>query len=300
MKRKSLILSVIAFIAAVFGAQAQEMPATYIQRPIVPDSISTLAGRCNYVADHFFDFCDLKKAFSSRARMGDEIRTYLEILPQASPERAQAAASRLMEQLAKQPADQLYVATLAEEAYYSDSAAAWYDRLYLPFASAVADNKKIQRAEKARFVRQAKVLEGSLIGSKVAPLEYVTPSGERRNLDMDNAEAVLVMLADPTCSDCSMARLRLDADASLRELVDEGRFKVVVIGIADPADPEWQAKAAEMPSSWTVGANPDVDTLWDMRVSGPSLFIFDRKHNLRWKHLTTDMVLDIARQIKKR
>lgn len=299
MKIKVLLISLLLALAGATTLAAQEV-TTYIQRPIVPDSIASFEGRCNYLADHFFDFCDFKKAFSSRARMGEEVKTYIDIVRNASTERAVAAVGKLMEKLSKQPADQLYVATIAEDELYGDTADVWYDRLYLPFASAVASNKKIKSAEKARLVRQAEILSKSLVGEKVPPLSYVTPSGEKRTILQDSCRAVVVMLADPSCSDCSMAKLRLDADASLRELIAEKRVKVVVIGIADPSDPEWIKKASEMPSTWSVGANPDVETQWDMRTSGPALFIYDRNHILRWKHLTTDQVLDIARQLKRR
>ncbi|MDE6557033.1 MAG: DUF5106 domain-containing protein [Duncaniella sp.] len=299
MNIKKLLMGLLLAGAGVISSAAQEV-TTYIQRPIVPDSITSFTNRCNYLADHFFDFCDLKKVFSSRAKMGEEIKTYTDLLRWADTERGVAAVERLMDKLRNQPADQIFVASIAEDAFYGDTAEVWYDHLYLPFAQAVASNKKIKSAEKARFVRQAHILQNSLLGERVTPLEYVSRNGEKRTLDDDSAPAVLVMIADPACSDCRMAKLRLDADVSMRELVEEGRVKIVVIGIASPDDPEWVKQAAEMPEKWMVGANPDIDTQWDMRVSGPALFIYDRNHTLRWKNLSVNQVLDIARQLKKR
>ena len=78
MKRFSLIFMMV--IALVTGAKAD----TYFQYPIVPDSLSTLQDRCDYLSRHFWDFCDLKKAFSSKKKMADEFAVYLSILQNAS------------------------------------------------------------------------------------------------------------------------------------------------------------------------------------------------------------------------
>ena len=38
----------------------------------------------------------------------------------------------------------------------------------------------------------------------------------------------------------------------------------------------------------------------DLRAGTPEFYILDRNHNIRFKHLTIDQVLDVARQLKKR
>ena len=54
------------------------------------------------------------------------------------------------------------------------------------------------------------------------------------------------------------------------------------------------------PSAWSVGANPDADLTVDLRNGTPDFYIIDKNHNVRFKHLTIDQVLDVARQLKKR
>ncbi len=292
---KHLIFTVVLMICAVPHVKAD----SYFQYPIVPDSISTLEGRCNYLADHFWDFCDMKKAFSARAKMAEEFKIYLDIIQNAEPEKAKAALTGFFRNLEKQPKDQLYLANVAEGLIYADTAQVWIDYLYLPIASTVGSNKKLEKAEKARFARQAEILEGSMVGSPIADISYTTPDGQIRKLSNDSAGVVVVFFNDPDCSDCNMARIRLDADISTTELINEGRLKVVAISVADP-DESWRTTVANFPATWSTGANPDADMAVDLRFGTPDFYVLDKKHNIRFKHLNIDQILDVTRQLKKR
>lgn len=292
---KHLILTLLLLIGAATSAKAD----TYFPYPIVPDSISTLQGRCNYLADHFWDFCELSKAFSARAKMGEEFKVYLSILYNASQEKAESALRQLMKKLDKQPKDQLYLAKVAEGKIYADTAQEWVDQLYLPIAETVSANKRLDKAEKARFALQAELLRNSMVGSPIGSLPYTTREGGERNLLTDSAAVVVVFFNDPECSDCNMARIRLDADISTTQLIEEGRLKVVSVSLAEPDD-IWQKAAETYPATWTVGANPDADLKIDLRFGTPDFYVLDNKHRIRFKHLNVDQVLDIARQLKKR
>lgn len=96
-----------------------------------------------------------------------------------------------------------------------------------------------------------------------------------------------------------MARIRLDADISTTELINEGKVKIVAISLTEPNE-EWKKSVAGYPASWTVGANPDADLIYDLRSGTPNFYIIDRKHNVRFKHLQIDQMLDVMRQLKKR
>ena len=38
----------------------------------------------------------------------------------------------------------------------------------------------------------------------------------------------------------------------------------------------------------------------DLRMGTPEFYIIDQNHNIRFKHLNIDQVLDVTRQLKKR
>lgn len=295
MKVKQLIFCLLLFIGVSSGAKAD----TYFQYPIVPDSIKHFQRRCDYMARHFWDFCELKKAFSAKQKMANEFKVYISILRNATPDSAIASVNRFNKKLEKQAADQLFMAECAENLLYGDTAEVWIDELYLPFAEAVAANKRIDKASKARFAHQANILRNSLTGKRIGSLPYTTREGEKRNLDNDSAQVLVVFFNDPDCDDCNLARIRLDADISMTELINEGKAKIVAISLTEPTE-EWKQAVSSYPSTWTVGANPDADLNIDLRNGTPDFYIVDKNHNVRFKHLNIDQVLDVARQLKKR
>lgn len=295
MKIKHLISALLLIFASSGVAKAD----TYFQYPLIPDSIQNFQSRCDYMARHFWDFCDLTRAFSAKQKMATEFSTYLNILRNASVDSAIASVNRLAKKLEKQPNDLLFLAKVAEGQLYSDTAEVWIDGLYLPIAEAVVNNKRIDKASKARFAHQAIVLRNTLPGSVAAPLSFFTREGTEGNLDNEQAEILLVFFNDPDCSDCNLARIRLDADISTTELIDEGKVKVVSISLSEP-DQEWKEMVKDYPEKWVVGANPDADLTYDLRLGTPQFYIIDRRHKIRYKHLDIDQVLDVMRQIKKR
>ena len=295
MKLKALLLGLLLSLGISFGAKAD----TYFQYPLIPDSINIFQSRCDYLARHFWDFCDMKKAFSAKSRMAEEFKVYISILKNATPDSAIASVVRFNKQLEKQPTDQLFMAECAENLLYGDTAEVWIDELYLPFAHAVASNKRIDKASKARFAHQEKILKNSLVRFPAPSIPYTTREGASGNLDNDSAQVVVVFFNDPDCEDCNMARIRLDADISMTELIQEGKAKVVSISLTDPT-PEWKEAVSSYPSTWVVAASPDADMNIDLRAGTPEFYILDRKHNIHFKHLGINQVLDVARQLKKR
>ncbi len=267
--------------------------------PIVPDTIGTLTERCNFLSNHFWDFCDLKKSFSSRAKMAEEFRGYLEILQLATPDTALAAVDVFTRKLDKQPDDLVFLAEIAEAELYSDTAKAWVDELYIPFARAVVNNKRVKKPYKARFEHQARVLSNSLPGHAIPSLPYTRPDGTAGDVARDSAQVVLLFINDPDCSACRMARVRLAADVNTRELLSEGILKIAAISPVE-IDDKWKEEVAAYPEEWIVGAAPDIDMSIDMRGEMPVFYILDRKGKIRFKHIDIDQVLDIMRQLKKR
>ncbi|MCM1521948.1 MAG: DUF5106 domain-containing protein [Muribaculaceae bacterium] len=292
---KRLIFSLLTLVSFTAGAQTDH----YFQYPIVPDSIRTLYGRCDYLAEHFFDFCDLSKSFSNRARMGEEFKTYLSIIANATPETAVKHAANLMKKLEKQPSDQVFLANIAEGMLYGDTARAWIDELYLPFAEAVAGNRRVDKAEKARFAQQAEILRNNMIGAVAPEIDYIKPDGSAGHFAPDSTEVTVIFFNDPDCSGCSMARLRLSADISTGELIKEGRMRVVALSLSEP-DENWKKFAAEMPAEWIVGATPDADLTFDLRDGTPDFYVLGRNNKIKFKHLDADQLLDISRQLKRR
>ena len=89
MKIKGLLLGLLLCLGISFGAKAD----TYFPYPLIPDSINIFQKRCDYLARHFWDFCDLKKAFSAKAKMAQEFNVYISVLKNATPDSAIASVA---------------------------------------------------------------------------------------------------------------------------------------------------------------------------------------------------------------
>lgn len=281
------------------AARGQEQTPTYFQYPIVPDSITSFNGRCDYLAEHFFDFCDLTKAFSNRAKMGQEINVYLTIISNADPKVADANVRKLMKKLEKQPKDQLQVAEIAEPGSMVTQlnfglimSICRLPSLWRPTSASTRLRRPVSDSE-------AEVLRNSLVGEPAASLEFTRPDGSKGVLTPDSTEVTVLFFNDPDCSDCRMARLRLSADISTNELIGEGKLKVVAISLSEP-DEAWREYASSMPSEWTVGAAPDADLIYDLRMGTPDFYVLGRNNRIRFKHIDINQMLDISRQLKKR
>lgn len=294
--RKLLLhtLLILLFAAAPASGLRAE---TFFQLPIIPDSMA-FGNRVNYLVEHYWDFCDLKKAFSSRQRMSDAFKEYLDLMPLADADKATAAVDKFVKALEKQPNDLLFITGVAEDYMYSDTAALSGDAIYLQFVKAVTANKKIDKASKMRYERQQRLLENCQIGRRVPDFTYIDRGGEKRSFDADTADIVYLYVYDTDCADCSLARVRLDADINTTKLIDAGSLRIVAISPTTP-DGEWRDRVASYPKTWSVGALEDFDDIYEVKQI-PTFFIMDKSHKLYFKNLGLDQVLGVSLQLASR
>lgn len=260
MKKILIILSLFLSSAA---ATAQN--SSFFQLPVIPDSLQLLQDRTDYMVTHYWDFCDLKKAFSSRDKMAEAFDTYLSFMPYASAQTVFDSVDRFMNSVGKKAENALFIGELAEAKLYSDTAEMQSDELFLRFANAIVDNNKIDKNSKLRYRHLIKVLSGSQPGQIAPAFDYTDLFGGKGSFAVDSAKVCTVLfLNDPDCSDCNMARLRLDADALTRRLVEKGRVDIVSVYPSEPTQ-EWTEQAMNYPSQWKTVASEQVNDLYDMR-----------------------------------
>lgn len=284
-----LILTAILMIAPKSFEQSFAQP--YFPVPLVPDSLKTLQQRSDYLVEHYWDFCDLKKAFSSKPKMAESFNTYLSFMPYATAEVSHASVAKFLKSLEKQPNDLLFIAREAENSLFTDSAEFSGENLYLMFAQAVAQNKKIDRASRARFVRHAELLENNRVGHKAPDFVYTDRNGQTRNFDSDTARVVVLMISDPECEDCRMARIRLDADINATKLIDKGLLKIVSI-TPSAATPQWRDAVKNYPEKWVVGASDTFDDKYNFFTT-PSFYLINNDHVILVKNTNINSVLDV-------
>lgn len=288
-------LSVILSCQCILAQTSAE--DKYFPYPTIPEDLVSLTDRSNFFIENFWNHCNFKSAFSSRARMNGAFNDYITFMPYADADVVHASIDKLIKNVSKNPKHLLALAEMAEASLYSDSASIVCDECYLPFAQAVAANKKISNAEKARFEYQAKALSGSQVGMTAPDFTYVTPDGGSGKLsDMPAGAYVLLFFNDPDCDECELARVRLAADFNLNDLIDRNLIKVVSIFPGTP-DEEWIAKTGTYNKKWVVGAAPEVDELYDMR-NPPVIYYLNGNHQILSKTFAIDNLLEAFRVVR--
>lgn len=289
---------IIAFFAFLFltlspWSSVRATTGDLFPYPVPPDTLMALQPRCDFLINRFWDRCNFDQAFRNPDKLNIAFRDFVFIMPHASADTVHAAVNRLLEKNIKSPDRILTLATLAENWLYSDTAAVFSEEAYLPFAKAVSENKKISKADKARFQNQVSVIESSAMGATVPALTFIRPDGTKGSLADVTEGSVLLFINDPDCDDCNLARVRLSADYNTNQLIEKGQLKVVSIYPNEP-DAEWIAAASSYPSTWVVGAMPDADKYFDFRTT-PVLLFLNSAHKVLLKNAPIDHYLNAFR-----
>lgn len=269
----------------------------FFELPLIPDSVSTLQKRCDFMVTHYWDFCDTKKAFSARDKMAQAFDVYLSFMPYSSADVTRESIGAFMKRIEKQPADILFIGELAESKLYSDTATIPSDQLYLWFIEPIVKNKRVDRSAKMRFEHQASILARSQTGMAAPEFSFTDSKGTPGTWTPDTtAMATILFFNDPDCSECKMARLRLSLDIKTNRLIEAGVVKIISITPGDP-DEEWLEAVSGYPANWTVGASPSVDEIYDLRAT-PSIYVLDDKGTILLKNTTPEVILNIMSQLR--
>lgn len=292
----ALFAAISIFTASIASAQTAD---TYFEYPKVPENLETLTEKSNFFIENFWKRCNLKSAFSSRQRMQEAFRDYVSFMPYADAEVVHNSIETLIENVGKNPRNLLTLAEIAEATLYSDSAKIVCDECYLPFARAVAENRKISKADKGRFEYQAMALGGSQVGMPAPDFTYTRPDGSTGKLsDLPMGAYVLLFINDPDCTECELARMRLSADVNLNDLVKSNKIIVLSVYPGDPDD-EWRDRASVYNRHWEVGAMPEIDELYDMR-NPPVIYYLNGEHVILSKNFDIDNLLEAFRQVNSK
>ncbi len=291
-KMKKTIISLLIFILSSLIVFAED---TFFQYPQAPENLTSLTQRANYVVEHFWDKCNLNSAFSSRAKMTKAFHDYITYMQFASKDTTLLSINKLIKEVQNKPKNMLVLAQIAEETLYGDSAIFWSDELYLQFAKAVSNTKKLSKAEKARYKHHETVLTNSMVSSITPNFKITTPIGKELQFDSITAPAILLFFNDINCTDCRLAKVRLATDINMNILIDRGVIKIVSIHPGDP-DEEWIAEASNYPQNWVVGACPDIYDLFDLRTT-PAIYQLDDNHKIIAKNLNVDGILNVIGNI---
>lgn len=283
---------ILFFLISLFSlsAMAQE---PFFQYPTPPESIEGFYPRCNYIVEHFWDRCDMKSAFSSKAKFKNAFNDYVSFTIYAGKDTVYTSIDKLIKAVEKQPKNLLTLGQIAEECLYSDSTSTYSEELYYPFVKAIAQSKKISSAEKARFVHQERILAHTQVGMIVPDFEFTMADDTRSSLAKYKGVRTILMFADPDCDDCRMLFVRLSADFNLKSLLEKNQVALIIITPSEPSD-EWKLAVKDFPASWVVGASEDADNVFDLE-NLPATYYLNAEQKILSKTIDSNRLLEIFR-----
>ena len=269
---KRLLLAIIAVCAVVGAFKSNAQDDKLFVYPVPPDTMSLFQPRVDYIVLRFWDRCNFETARLHPEKFNRAFGDWMDIIPHATADTVHAAVDALLKRFEKNGPVTLDLATMAENWLYADTAAYFSTEIYLPFAKAAASNKKISKAERARFAHQAKVMESSMVGATVPVVPVVYADGHTGTLGDIKGKSIVLFFNDPDCMDCTMARIRLSTDPNTKSLIERGELSVVSIYPGETEDEGWTKAKDNAVDGWITVAMPDVYDYFDLRE--PPLFVF--------------------------
>lgn len=286
------IIAIVAATAAIGQEQNQQQ---FFELPKIPAEKVNLQERTDYLIEHYWDFCDLDKAFSSRDKMAEAFDTYISLMPVASADCVFKAVPEFMKRI-KKPANVLFIGELAEAKLYSDSAIVPSDELFVLFCNEIINNKKVDKNSKLRYQHLAKVLDSSREGAIVPEFEYTDLLGNKATFAVDTLRTgTILFFNDPDCDDCARARLRLDTNILTRRMIENKIMDLYSIFPAE-ADPEWIEKSMEQPKEWKSIASEQALDYFDLRHT-PAFYVLNPNGVILLKTTDVNAIINIMERL---
>ena len=283
----TLVISISAS-AQVNGAVSQQ----FFQLPIIPDSIVSFQNRCDFMVTHYWDFCDLKKAFSSRDKMADAFKMYISFMPYASADVVFNSVDKFLGGISKKPDDMLFIARLAENNIYADTAEFQSEQLYTHFIDGILKSKKLDKNSREYYEKQASVLHNSQEGMMAPSFDITDSQGAKTKFVTDTAQfATLLMFMVPGDSDAELAKTRLNANIKTSQLVKSGMLKIYCIATKN------NGERFTSPEGWTSGFAPGIEEIYDVRKS-PMFYIINSEGKILKKGNELEPVLNVMQLIR--
>lgn len=283
----TLVISISAS-AQVNGAVSQQ----FFQLPIIPDSIVSFQNRCDFMVTHYWDFCDLKKAFSSRDKMADAFKMYVSFMPYASADVVFKSVDKFLGGISKKPDDMLFIARLAENNIYADTAEFQSEQLYTHFIDGILKSKKLDKNSREYYEKQASVLHNSQEGMMAPSFDITDSQGTKTKFVTDTAQfATLLMFMVPGDSDAELAKTRLNANIKTSQLIKSGMLKIYCIATKN------NGERFTSPEGWTSGFAPGIEEIYDVRKS-PMFYIINSEGKILKKGNELEPVLNVMQLIR--
>lgn len=275
------------------GVKITMLPPLF-EYPVAPDNLDWTQ-RSEWLIEHFWDNFDFKQKAEGQTQLNHAMKTYTLPMHFAPAQSVMKSVDKLLGKLKKNPNLLLQFTMAAEKNMYDPlTSEAIIDEVYLPFLQALAKDKKIPAARKARYKSQLSALQGSLVGDNMKSFSYTDRYGAVTKYNPAE-KYTLFEFGDPDCNECRILRINLETDKVLTEAAQSGKLDIYfIIPDVDPEEDSqyWKDMVKDYPHFWNVGAASELDSHLDLRYT-PCLYLIGPDKKIMIKNASLDEVKQI-------
>lgn len=295
--RRNIIFFFLTVAALLpFGAVAQLTGTAepLFEYPQVPDKLTKINMRSNFMVEHLWDKCKLDKENITNLESFHETFTdYLSFFVLADREVVVKSVEKYVEKVAKNANNLNLTIGMLNAEVLNIRAQYCSDDVYQMFATSLIDNKHVPKEMKEMLEANVRMLANSSVGAAMSDIPLRKSPVGASSLNGLSSEFTLLFFNSDGCVDCSIYKVRLSANLSANRLIDSGVLAVVSVYPDGLSDPKMDSEA----QNWNVATLPGYRTDYDMRIQ-PAVYLLDKDKKIVDKFFTADDLFQLLEGIE--
>ena len=298
MKIKTIISALVGLVvfAGSFGVHAQSGLSSVeplFEYPKVPDQLTKVNMRSNYMVLHLWDECPLdKEDITNVESFRETFSDFVSFFVLADYDEVEKGVKKFVDKVAKNKTNLNSVLGFVDTEIFAPQSRHWSDDVYTIFAKALLDNRKVDKNVKAMLETNLQMLANSKLDTQLGNLTFVKPRDGKATLYDLTSEYVFVFFNDGSVDD-SIYKLRLNTDVATNTLIKNGNISIVSVYSGTTPD----AKLEGEPENWYVAKLDNLQQTYDMRVK-PTLYILSKDKKILAKSPAVSQILGMTAQMK--
>lgn len=299
MKIKTIISALVGLVvfAGSLGVQAQSGLSSVeplFEYPKVPDQLTKVNMRSNYMVLHLWDECPLdKEDITNVESFRETFSDFVSFFVLADYDEVEKGVKKFVDKVAKNKTNLNSVLGFVDTEIFAPQSRHWSDDVYTIFAKALLDNRKVDKNVKAMLETNLQMLANSKLDTQLGNLTFVNPRDGKASLYDLTPEYVFVFFNTDGSVDDSIYKLRLNTDVATNTLIKNGNISIVSVYSGTTPD----AKLEGEPENWYVAKLDNMQQTYDMRVK-PTLYILSKDKKIIAKSPAVSQILGMAAQMK--
>ncbi len=298
MKIKTIISALVGLVvfAGSLGVHAQSGLSSVeplFEYPKVPDQLTKVNMRSNYMVLHLWDECPLdKEDITNVESFRETFSDFVSFFVLADYDEVEKGVKKFVDKVAKNKTNLNSVLGFVDTEIFAPQSRHWSDDVYTIFAKALLDNRKVDKNVKAMLETNLQMLANSKLDTQLGNLTFVKPRDGKATLYDLTSEYVFVFFNDGSVDD-SIYKLRLNTDVATNTLIKNGNISIVSVYSGTTPD----AKLEGEPENWYVAKLDNMQQTYDMRVK-PTLYILSKDKKILAKSPAVSQILGMTAQMK--